>query len=67
MAPTIPLMFVGIALANAGFPPAIISALVLSLNGAFYAGIGWLSWPVAKLLSKRKSDRKIRAMNRILE
>jgi hypothetical protein len=53
-APMIPLMFVATVLASAGLPPAIISALVLSLNGALYAGVGWLSWPVAKLLSQRE-------------
>jgi hypothetical protein len=54
-APMIPLVFVAILLASAGFPPAIISALVMSLNVALYAGVGWLSsWPVAKLLSQRE-------------
>jgi hypothetical protein len=53
-APMIPLIFVASVLASAGFPSAIISALVLSLNGALYAGVGWLSWPMAKLLSQRQ-------------
>jgi len=54
LAPMIPLMFVAIVLANVGLPSAIISALVLLLNGALYAGVGWLSWPMVKLLSQRQ-------------
>ena len=53
--PMIPLIFIASVLASAGLPAAIISALVLSLNGAFYAGVGWLSWPVAKLLARQQA------------
>ena len=52
-APIVPLIFVAVVLANAGLPAAIISALVLTLNVALYAGVGWLSWPLARLLSQR--------------
>jgi hypothetical protein len=52
--PMIPLIFVATVLASAGLPAAIISALLLLLNAALYAGVGWLSWPLAKLLSQRQ-------------
>ena len=54
LAPMIPLMFVAVMLASAGLPSAMISVVVLSLNGVFYAGVGWLSWPMAALLSRRQ-------------
>ena len=53
----IPLMFVGVVRASAGFPSTIISVVLLSLNGGFYAGVGWLSWPVVALLSRRKRPK----------
>lgn len=62
-APMVPLIFVAYALAlavtDAGgnsaalLPTLTISALVLLLNAAFYAGLGWLSWPIAKKLRGR--------------
>jgi hypothetical protein len=34
-------------------PSTIIVAIVLLLNGALYAGVGWLSWPIFKRLRGR--------------
>jgi hypothetical protein len=53
-APMIPLMFFAYLLARAGLPTAVVSTLVVSLNGTLYAGVGWLSWTVWKLLSRDK-------------
>jgi hypothetical protein len=53
-APMIPLIFLAFVLARGGLPAAVVSALVLFLNGALYAGVGWLSWPVLKLLARDK-------------
>jgi len=51
-APMIPLMFLAYVLARVGLPTVAVSTLVVSLNGVFYAGVGWLSWTVLMLLSK---------------
>jgi hypothetical protein len=53
-APMIPLMFIAVVLTNAGLPPAIVSVAVLSLNVVFYAVVGWVSWPMVALLSRRQ-------------
>jgi uncharacterized membrane protein YoaK (UPF0700 family) len=54
LAPMIPLIFLAYVLARGGLPAAVVSALVVFLNGALYAGVGWLSWPAFKLLSRDK-------------
>jgi len=53
-APMIPLIFLAYVLARVGLPAAVVSAMVVFSNGALYAGVGWLSWPVLKLLSRDK-------------
>jgi hypothetical protein len=54
LAPMIPLIFLAYILARGGLPAAVVSALVVFLNGALYAGVGWLSWLMLKLLSRDK-------------
>ena len=57
-APIVPLVLVaealGLAVTDGGgdsgalIPTIIIIIIVLLLNAAFYAGVGWLSWPAIK-------------------
>jgi hypothetical protein len=46
--PLVPLIFVACALGSVGIPAPVIRALVLFLNAALYAGVGWLCWWIVK-------------------
>jgi hypothetical protein len=48
--PLVPLIFVAYVLGQVGVPATIVWAIVLFLNVALYAGLGWLSWWIVKRL-----------------